>query len=363
MKTVAAIALSLFLTHARACTVELPPVMHNGSVVIEELSTPGNLDGFKMKTSANSSSYDYWWFDAVSNSNDAALNIVFYNAGDIGNPQPLAVEISGTFGNGTRFFKQVLAPGGAVISNGPEGVSGQWKGTGASFRGTNLEKPNVEYEVIFDSPELGVHGSLKLKSRAPAHYPCDPNVPGVTQLHLPRFFWSNAVPDADVIADLNINGTDVSFEGIGYHDKNWGDQTILKSPKFWDWGHTRFGPYSVVWYDLLDRNNTEYHRSYIAKDGEIVKVSCDEGSVITRPWGFNATWPPAGGLNSVEGVVSRFELGNETLVVNVTKERITYDALVYTRATGSVVGGIEGSNVTWEGRAFFDEFTYGLMFG
>ncbi|EXK80641.1 hypothetical protein FOQG_14847 [Fusarium oxysporum f. sp. raphani 54005] len=346
-----------------ADTVYLAPELHNGSVTIETLSVAGNLDGFKMNTSANASSYDYWWFDVVSEEDDTALNIVFYNAGDIGNPQPIAVEISGVFSNGTRFLNQVLSPDGATVSNGPRGVRGSWLDGRATFRGTNLEKKNVKYEVKFRSPELGVFGDIQLKSRAPAHYPCDPNVPGVTQLHLERFFWSNAVPDADAFVNLNINGTKLKFNGIGYHDKNWGDKTVLKSPKFWDWGHTRLGPYSLVWYDLLDYSDNEYHRSYIAKGNKILRVSCDDKSVITRPWGGNATWPPALGLNAVDGVVSRFDLGDgQTFVVNVTKKAITYDRLVYTRAVGLAKGGIEGSEETYEGKSFFDEFTYGLVF-
>lgn len=189
-------------------------------------------------------------------------------------------------------------------------------------------------------------------------------MPGQTQMHLSRFFWSNALPDADVSADLTINGTALKFTGgTGYHDKNWGDKTVLESPKFWDWGHARLGPYSVVWYDLLDYSDVEYHRSYIAKDGEIMLISCDADAVVTRPWGLNATWPPAGGLASVSGVESRFDLGNgETFVVNVTKEFLTYDRVVYTRGTGLAKGGIEGRNETFEGKAFFDEFTYGLNF-
>jgi hypothetical protein len=156
--------LSLLLGRVAAEKVFIPPAFHNGSVTIETDSVAGNLDGFKMRTAANRTSYDYWWFDAVSLPDKAGLNIVFYNAGDIGNPQPLAAEISGVFPNGTRFYNQVMASEGAVISNGPQGVSGDWKGTGAKFRGTNLDKPNVEYHVTFDSPGLGVDGTIQLKS-------------------------------------------------------------------------------------------------------------------------------------------------------------------------------------------------------
>ena len=207
-----------------------------------------------------------------------------------------------------------------------------------------------------------LHPLIRIIQRAPAHYPCDPNVPGVNQLHLPRFFWTNAIPDADAAVNLDINGTRVAFGGIGYHDKNWGDRSILQSPKFWDWGHSRIGPYSVVWYDLLDYDDREYHRSYVAKDGEIDTLSCAEKSAVTRPWGVNATWPPTGGLTSIPGVVTTFQLSDgQQLVLNVTKDVVTYDKLVYTRATASVQAELTGTGETFSGRGFFDEFTYGLL--
>jgi hypothetical protein len=65
--------------------------------------------------------------------------------------------------------------------------------------------------------------------------------------------------------------------------------------------------------------------------------------------------------------VSRFDVGNGiTLVANVTKELVTYHKAVYTRAVGSFRGTIEGGagcGQTFEGRAFYDEFTYGVRFG
>lgn len=157
-------ATSLFLAAVSAEVVFFEPAFYDGPVTIETTSVAGNLDGFKMGTSANTTSYDYWWFDLVSMSDKSAVNIVFYNAGDIGNSQPLAVEASGVFANGTRFFNQILSPGGATISNGPDGISAWWNGTGAGFRGTSLDSQHVQYDLTFDSPELGVVGQIQLKS-------------------------------------------------------------------------------------------------------------------------------------------------------------------------------------------------------
>ncbi|OOO13700.1 hydroxyneurosporene synthase [Aspergillus oryzae] len=319
----AAIVSGLLLPPTLANRLYLPPVYHNGSVEVENFSVPGNLDGFKMKTPANTTSFDFWYFDAFSRNTSAAINIVFFNTGDFAaNPHPLTVQISGTFDNGTQFSGEALA-----------------------FYGTNLEKPNVEYVVKLNSPSIGVRGTFKLKSRAPPHYPCNPNVDGLNTLLLPHLHWSNAVPDAQANIDLTINGTEFKVtDGVGYHDKNWGDASVITSPKYWDWGHASLGPYSLVWYDLLDYNNTEH-------------------AVEVRQWGANATYPPTSGIATNEGLTARFDLGGgQAFVANLTKEVIIHDQIVYARALGSVTGGIEGQE-QYQGRGAYEEYVYGLLYG
>jgi hypothetical protein len=156
--------LALFLAPALADRVYIPPTYHQGNVTVEGLSMPGNLDGFKMRTAANRTSFDFWYFVAFSQTTGAAINIVF-NTGDFAtNANPLAVQISGTFDNGTQFSAQSLASQGAVVKNNREGVSGDWKGSGASFNGTSLDKPNVKYEIVLNSPSIGINGIFVLNS-------------------------------------------------------------------------------------------------------------------------------------------------------------------------------------------------------
>jgi hypothetical protein len=169
----AATVSALFLGQVLALTDRLfiPPAYRNGSVSVENLSVPGNLDGFKMRTAANRTSFDFWYFDAFSKTTGAAINIVFFNTGDFAtNSIPLAVQISGTYDNGTQFSAQALASEGVILKNGEEGVSGDWKGAGASFKGTSLAKPNVTYEIQIDSPSIGIKGTFVLKSVGRYYY-------------------------------------------------------------------------------------------------------------------------------------------------------------------------------------------------
>ena len=112
----------------------------------------------------------------MSTCTNASVVIVFYNSGPQGfintfHNGPLTVSISGIYSNGTAFDLSSPAPGGAVITTEISGVSGDWLGSGCTFRGTSLEQPGTTYVVNLNVPDIGVHGSITIQSIAPAHYP------------------------------------------------------------------------------------------------------------------------------------------------------------------------------------------------
>ncbi|KAF5008057.1 hypothetical protein FDECE_5639 [Fusarium decemcellulare] len=344
--------------------LELQPQYHNGTVKVEHLSVPGNLDGFKMLTPAARSSADFWYFDVFSESTNQTLNIVFFNSGDFSQyPHPLAVQVSGVYSNGSDFYYEALADNGVSITNGPNGIYGDWKGIG-SFQGSSLDARNVEYRINLDSQDMRISGSIKFKSIAPAHYPCDLNeAAGVTQTLLPGLYWANAVPDAKTVVDLTVKDTKIQFkDGVGYHDKNWGNQSIVDGPRYWDWGHGRFGPYSVVWYNLLDYEGKESRRSFVVKNGKVLMVSCDPKSMEARQKGGKANWPPTTGLLETEGLTVQYILPDgQELFLDVTTELIVREEKgAYQRANGHIKGGIKGKKV-YEGKAHYEEFIFGIV--
>ncbi|KAF4544069.1 uncharacterized protein LTHEOB_6735 [Lasiodiplodia theobromae] len=345
-------------------TLNLAPVYHNGTVHVEHLSTPGNLDGFRMLTPAARGSTDFWYFDVFSTSTNETLNIVFFNSGEFRQyAHPLAVQVSGTYANGTDFYYEALADAGVTLSNGPDGITGDWKGVG-SFHGSALDKPDVEYTITLDSADMDISGTIVFKSTAPPRYPCDLNgAIGANQNLLPGLYWANAVPDAATTVDLTVKDTTIRFEdGVGYHDKNWGNQSIIDGPRYWDWGHARVGPYSVVWYNLLDYHGNESRKSFVYKDGEVQLLSCSLDSLEVRQMGGKAAWPPTTGLLETDGITVNYTLASgEVLSLEVATELIVRDESgAYQRANGHVKGGIVGEK-TYEGRAHYEEFIFGIV--
>lgn len=193
---------------------------------------------------------------------------------------------------------------------------------------------------------------------SPAHYPCDLSKAGVTEVIMPHVGWSNAVPDATAAVSLSFSdNTTLSFvDGVGYHDKNWGDQPFAQSTSQWYWGHAHVGPYSIVWFDALDLAGQEYVSGYVARGGEVLAASCSPLAVVVRPWGANSTYPPTMTTGPMEGLEIKFDLGGgKTLLANVTTDTILYEDPGYARTIGTVEGGIDGED-SYTGRALFEEF-------
>lgn len=160
-------------------SVYWPPSYSNATSDVEILSDPSNLDGSKINASAMvGGSFDFWYFDVASESTDAGVNIVFFNTGDfyaqLGNAQPLAVQLSGKFSNGTEFFVQTFATEGVVVKSDDSGVTGDWNGAGASFVGSNLHNSDVTYTIVYDGSAGGVNGTVTFKSVSTIHW--GPNI-------------------------------------------------------------------------------------------------------------------------------------------------------------------------------------------
>jgi hypothetical protein len=308
-----------------------------------------------------------WYFDVVStHSKNESINVVFYNAGSVGFPGgyddgPLSVGLSGTFENGTLFAYNLPVTHKVVIIENEEGLTGDWQGTGAWFAGSSLSRPRIVYEVVVDSPDIGVCGKIKLRSVAPPRYSCSRDAPGANELAFLNVGWSNAVPDADATVDFDVDGSRLQFKGLGYHDKNWGLTPFANDVKHTYWGHARVGPYSVVFSDgqipiAGGPNTTEMVSATVSKHGKFVELSCAEKAVVVRPWGGNDAYPPTAGSAPPLGLELTFRLGrNDILRLNVTNNLIIDDEPVYQRFIGSVEGRVNGGNVM-EGRVLWEQF-------
>lgn len=164
----AQLVLSALLSVASAWSVDFAPGYSNASVIdIEKVSIPGpgNLGAPKFNVTANHASSDWWYFDAVSTvpGDNTTIEIVFFNAGVIPTNNPISVQVTGTYTNGSNFDKYVEASGGAMVTVDENGVRGEWRGAYGNFSSTPLEEPGLTYTIYLDAPEIGVRGSFVLE--------------------------------------------------------------------------------------------------------------------------------------------------------------------------------------------------------
>jgi len=158
------LALSQLITNVYPNTVPI------GNSTAQFVSGVFGLDGPKVGPTPGPTSYDWWYFDAVSADNNCSVVMVFYVATSKGFPfifsnTTLSVDFFATFKDGTTVFYPLAnlpsTAGSATVVTDGNGSSGSWKSTGAQWLGT-LDMSS--YIITIDAPSVGIKGSLTLKS-------------------------------------------------------------------------------------------------------------------------------------------------------------------------------------------------------
>ncbi|KAH8805358.1 hypothetical protein F5884DRAFT_679389 [Xylogone sp. PMI_703] len=331
----------------------LPPLGPSTGVFTVDQTLP--FDGPKLDH-VNATTSDWWYFDAVSDDGSTQITIVFFSAEatTLGFPTTLGtsnfVVFTALFDNGTIY--QNFIPGGdATIITIGDGSSGNFSLTGGTWAGA----PDLSsYEVEVDNALVGISGSMKLKSIAPAHVPCDGNSAGASEHLTDTIGWANSVPDADAVVNFTINGDRLKFAGSGYHDKNWGLKPLPDAVGSWYWGHARLGPYSIVYFDVLQRDSSEIVSAYLSKEGKVVSLGCS--GLKVRPIGTE--FPPTVTTPVPEGFTLEYQTESGTLVANLTGSTawvapLDHPGWGYDRFSGVIQGGFKGQE-QFSGPAVFE---------
>jgi hypothetical protein len=123
------------------------------------------FDGPKLDF-VNGTSFDWWYFDAVSSDGSYQLTVTFYTtvATTLGFATGFGttnfVTFTAMYPNGTE-YQQFGFAGPVVISDGLFGIEGNWTGTGFTFSGT---ADLSYYRIDIDSPALGIKGCMVFDS-------------------------------------------------------------------------------------------------------------------------------------------------------------------------------------------------------
>jgi hypothetical protein len=162
------VVLQLFLTVGALATVTkvIPPTPGLGATTAEFYSGEPPFSDRPKLDFVNGTSFDWWYFDAVSSDGTYQLTITFFNTVattlGFGAPFPSTNFVSFTayFPNGTE-YQQFDFAGPAIVTDGLFGIEGNWTGTGFTFVGS---ADLSYYEINIDSPALGIQGSVVFDS-------------------------------------------------------------------------------------------------------------------------------------------------------------------------------------------------------
>ncbi|KAF5364721.1 hypothetical protein D9757_012491 [Collybiopsis confluens] len=342
-----------------AATISFPPTVGLGTSNVQFTSTsnsPATDSGFdapKVIPNVNSTTYQWYYFDVVSDDSSYSIVATFFSAPSTAFPftlspaMTLEVLISVQTPDSDVFYLDGTFATDAQVTTVGDGASGVWEGTGLSFTGST---DMSSYQVVFDAADsLGIEGSISMQSIAPAHYPCFVAESGVNMAVMPSVGWANAVPDSQATVQLEINGQNITFTGSGYHDINWGDIPFTDAVGTWHWGHGRLGPYSLVWFSSTSTDGTPYTSGYVSQNGTLLGTTCTVSDVGVTP------------TASGSGFDIQIDLGDDGLFqAQFSADHTTLSfGSEFFRWSGSLVGGLSGGE-QFTGSAMFDEFDFSV---
>ncbi|KAL7943624.1 hypothetical protein V8C42DRAFT_328019 [Trichoderma barbatum] len=316
--------------------------------VTRDRTQPINFDGPYVTNPApgpGNESFDWWWANVIGDEVDGivpSFEVVMYK-GFVFTRAPsdpsFQVDVSAMLPNGTKFFF-VLPADTATVTENEKQVKAVWKDpsgvTIASLLSTT--GPPRTFDVSFNYPPLGLSGSLSLVgTNTPPHTACsasvsgspyfDSAIPHGAQFNAAQteFFtklgWATAIPGTtSAKVGITLDGHSVSFQGAGYHDKNFGDRPIDKYVRTWLFGLGTCGPYHVSFVQAQPLNSPhkdDFMSSYLAFDTEILQSQCTTFSNLPYPkpntFNFNISGtanPPAAGLNLPTHMFAEYVISN-----------------------------------------------------
>jgi hypothetical protein len=188
------------------------------------------------RTDDSAGTYEWWYFDAHL-SDGAKLVVTFMNK-EIAEPQKqlsplLRMELD--LPDGRHFEKLVHYPPGEWLAakDHADVCLGENRFTGDLHR----------YRIQARADEISVDATLA--GQVPPWRPATGYLlfgPDGSR----QFAWLCSVPQGTVSVTYSIGGEQHEAMGVGYHDHNWGNVSLLKVVHDWYWARGQAGPYSVI---------------------------------------------------------------------------------------------------------------------
>jgi hypothetical protein len=215
------------------------------------------------RTDNRRGTYEWWYFDSHLD-DGSSLVVVFMNK-DLASPNdPLTptIRIDLDLADGRSYQKLVTLP--------PD--SWQASTSGADVRiGENRFTGDLHtYRIQATVEEITV--DVTLVGQVRAWRPQTGYLLYGAERHK-EFAWLPSVPQGAVTATYSIGDELHATTGVGYHDHNWGNVSLVKIVHDWYWARGQAGPYSVI-ASLVTAHRrygyTELPIFMLAREGQVV---------------------------------------------------------------------------------------------
>ncbi|MDF7637248.1 lipocalin-like domain-containing protein [Leuconostocaceae bacterium ESL0958] len=222
-----------------------------------------------MRTNASDQSFEWWYLDAtLADGRSAVLTYMTKDPMNFGKElKPwVSFEWTGLDGKTSTYRNDVTATDFQAAKDHCDVQIGQSTLTGdlQTYR-VHFEKDDVVADLVFEN---------KLSPWRPGS--------GVDEFGDHYFAWLPAVPAAKVTGTVQFGDEKVAVTGNGYHDHNWGDESMLKLIHHWYWGRATVGDYQVISADITAAKRYDYTElpvMMIADHGQIISGDAENMAV------------------------------------------------------------------------------------
>jgi len=215
------------------------------------------------RTDNRRGTYEWWYFDAHLD-DGSSLVVVFMNKDLAAPDDPLTptIRINLDLADGRSYEKIVTYP--------PESWEASTSEADVRIGENRFSGDLHTYRIRATVEEISV--DVTLVGEVPAWRPQTGFL-----LYGPErdkeFAWLPSVPEGAVTASYRIGDESHETTGIGYHDHNWGNVSLVKIVHDWYWARGQAGPYSVIASLVTAHERYDYTELPIfmlARDGEVI---------------------------------------------------------------------------------------------
>ncbi len=262
------------------------------------------------RTDNSKGTYEWWYFDA--HLDDGAKVVVVFMNKDLSTPnrplEPL-IRLNLDLADGRTYSK--------TVPFAPEQWSAKSEHADVRIAGNRFTGDLHTYRITVELDDIAVDATLT--GTVPAWRP-ETGYLLFGEDRAKEFAWLPSVPQGDVQVTYRVNGETHTASGIGYHDHNWGNASLLEVVHDWYWGRGQVGPYTVIASYITAHERYGYEAFPIfmlAKDGNIIaddatKVRFEAEGVFTDPH----TGKPVAGITRYT-----YDDGDDRFVVTFDRER------------------------------------------